>query len=138
MSQEWLDIEALDIKEVAIDYYKQTHNEDRPGVTFTPATIQSCEGDLILVVNALVDYADMMDRHRAAHTEMGAFEAATREYYASRYRTIAEKLAAALGYDREATLERCRRRQERLRTDDIGEEALTLLAARGNGKGKKP
>lgn len=138
MSPEWLAIEVLDIKEVAIDYYKQTHNEDRPGVTFTPATIQSCEGDLILVVNALVDYADMMDRHRAAHTEMGAFEAATREYYAGRYRNIAEKLAAALGYDREATLERCRRRQERLRADDIGEEALTLLATRGNGKGKKP
>ncbi len=138
MSQEWLDIEALDIKEVAIDYYKRTHNEDRPGVTFTHATIQSCEGDLILAVNAMVDYADLMDRHRAAHPEMGAFEAATREYYAGRYRTIAAKLAAALGYDREATLERCRRRQEKQRTDDIGEEALTLLAARGNGKGKKP
>ena len=39
MSQEWLDIEALDIKEVAIDYYKRTHNEDRPGVTFTHAKI---------------------------------------------------------------------------------------------------
>ena len=138
MSQEWLAIEALDIKEVAIDFYKQTHNEDRPGLTFTPATIQSCEGDLILVVNAMVDYADLMDRHRAANPEMGAFEAATREYYAGRSRTIAAKLAAALGYDREATLERCRRRQEKQRADDIGEEALTLLASRGSGKGKKP
>lgn len=137
MSLEWLDIEILETKKVAIDYYKRTHNEDRPGTTFTPTTIQSCEGDLILAVNALKDYADLMDRHRAAHPEMGAFEATTREYYANRYRSIAEKLATALGYDREATMERCRKRKEKTETqDDVAEDAM-VLAVYGHQSGKK-
>lgn len=137
MSQEWLDIEILDVKEVAIDYYKQTHNEDRPGLTFTPTTIKSCEGDLILVVNALEDYADLVDRYRAAHPKMEPFLAANMEYYAGRYRTIAKKLAAAMGYDRAATLERCRKRREKAEAqDDVGEEALTLAAIGRQGRKK--
>lgn len=139
MSQEWLAIEALDIKEVAIDFYKQTHNEDRPGLTFTPTTIKSCEGDLILAVNALEDYADLVDRYRAAHPKMEPFQAANMEFYAGRYRTIAAKLAAAMGYDRAATIERCRKRAEResSRHDDMGEEALTLTVTRQTKPPKK-
>lgn len=136
MAPEWLTPEILDVKEVAIDYLKQTHSEDRPGVTFTLATVKASEGDLILVVNALMDYADLVDRHREAHPEMEAFEAATREHYANRYRAIAAKLATAMGYDREATMERCRKHLEKQRTDDFGEEALTL-ATMGHQAGKK-
>ncbi len=139
MSLEWPDIEILDAKEVAIDYYKQTHNEDRPGLTFTPTTIKSCEGDLILAVNALEDYADLVDRYRAAHPKMEPFQAANMEFYAGRYRTIAAKLAAAMGYDRAATMERCRKRAEResSRHDDVGEEALILTVTRQTKPPKK-
>jgi len=58
MAIEWMRLEELVGKEVAIDYLKRTKGEAQ---AFLPVTIRSCEGDLILAVNALVDYQEHVD-----------------------------------------------------------------------------
>lgn len=135
MGIEWMRLEALVGKEVAIDYLKRTKGEAQ---AFLPVTIRSCEGDLILAVNALVDYGDLLDQYLKAHKdELGAFVAAYYAEHGERCRRVAGKLAAALGYDREATLQRCQKLTEKVsQGDDIGEDAL-VLTAMGRGPRKK-
>lgn len=125
MAIEWMCLEALVGKEVAIDYLRRTQDGEKP---FCPVTIHSCEGDLILAANALVDYGDLLDQYLEAHKdEMEAFTAAYYAEHGERCRRVARKLAAALGYDREATLERCQKRQAKeSKNDDIGEDALVM------------
>ena len=135
MAIEWMRLEELVGKEVAIDYLKRTKGEAQ---AFLPVTIRSCEGDLILAVNALVDYGDLLDQYLEAHKdELGAFVAAYYAEHGERCRRVAGKLAAALGYDREATLKRCQKLTEKVsQGDDIGEDAL-VLTAMGRGPRKK-
>ncbi len=92
---------------------------------FQPATFRTCEGDLILAINALTDYADICERKAS---EMGqSFESASLKYYADRFRRIAEKWSAMVGFDREKAIRICERKKKRQKApDDYGEDALVL------------
>lgn len=127
---EWVEPELLDCREICIDYMKST----REG--FTPSKLKSCHGDLVLICNALMDYADICDAFRERE-QLEGFAAATYEYYANRFREIAAKYGGAIGYDREKTIERCRKRQLKADTSDVGEEALTMLVNRGTAEARK-
>ena len=56
---------------------------------------------------------------------------------ASRYRYIAGKYAAAIGYDREKPLARCAKRRAAEGREDVGEEALSALVRYGTENRKK-
>lgn len=123
---EWATPEVLDLREIAIDFQR------KEGRSFSPSTMTSCHGDLRLICDVLVDYARLCDERRA-QGDMTALEAGTYEYYADRCRRIAEKFAAAIGYDREATIRRCMKNREKA-GDDVGEDALVLATRYRGGK----
>lgn len=86
--------------------------------------IRTCYGDLYVVVNALRDYANLLD---SVIPEWGltGFHAASYELHATRCRKIAGKYAAAMGYDYDKALERCRKRRANgSRDDDTGVDGL--------------
>ena len=86
--------------------------------------VSTCYGDLYVIVNALRDYADMLE---SVIPEWGltGFHAATYELHAARCRKIAGKYAAAIGYDYDKAVERCQRRRAKGdRNDDTGIDGL--------------
>lgn len=88
---------------------------------------KTCYGDLYVIVNALRDYANMLE---SVISEWGliGFHAATFELHAARCRKIAGKYAAAIGYDYDKALERCeKRRAKGERTEDTGIDGLEAL-----------
>ena len=100
---------------VSIRYYSVTHNREE--------TITSCEGDMIVICNVLADYADLLD---------GFLQT-------DRCRKITESLQKKTGYDRNAAIEKCRRKAGRKQGADagIGEDALVLSARRRAGAPQK-
>lgn len=89
--------------------------------------IHTCYGDLYVIVNALRDYANLLD---GAIQEWGlrGFHAFTYELHAARCRKIAGKYAAAIGYDYDKAVERCQRRRAKgNRNDDTGMDGLEAL-----------
>ena len=130
-AQEWVDPEVLNLTEICITFLGKV------GGGFSEATLQSCEGDLVLICNALDDYARLCDTFRERERLTG-FQASTYEYYAARFRTISEKMAAGIGYDKEATIAKCKKRQEKAGDGgDIGEEAMALLVKHGTPASRK-
>lgn len=106
------------------------------GLNLKPHTIMTCWGDIQVMCNALEDYANTLER---VIPEWGlkGYHAAIYEVHAARCRKIARKYADAIGYDREAALEKCRKKRRESR-DDVGEEAMTLMVRRGRDQaGKK-
>ncbi len=126
----WVEPEILDCREICIDYLKHTSEG------FVPSQLKSCHGDLVLICNALMDYADICDAFRERE-QLEGFAAGTYEYYANRFREIAKKYGEAIGYDREKTIKRCRKRQLKAEQSDVGEEALTMLVNRGTAEARK-
>ena len=91
-----------------------------------PHTIKVAYGDIVKIVNALRDYSRLLEMvcddwgltgyHRAAY-----------EYHAEKNRNIAVKLQAAIGYDYDAAMEKCRKRKgKQARDDGVGGDALAL------------
>lgn len=100
--------------------------------------IHSCYGDVIIIINAMADYAGLLDDYRRMYPErLNAFEAATYEYQANRCRKIQKSLEQQMGYDRDKALEKCQRRRARQSDDDVGEEALILLARKNANEERK-
>ena len=121
--------QAVD-SEVVAEYQQRTKGG------FKPATSRTCEGDLILAINAMIDYADICDR-KATEMEHG-FEASSLRYYAERFRKIADKWAKAIGFDREKAIAICEKKKlHKKKDDDFGEDALMLslklAAEKGSG-----
>ena len=86
--------------------------------------LHTCYGDLYVIVNALRDYANLLE---SVIPEWGltGFHAATYELHAARCRKIAGKYAAAIGYDYDKAVERCeRRRAKGERDNDTGMDGL--------------
>ena len=55
------------------------------------------------------------------------FHRAKYEFYADKLREIADKFQAGIGYDYDAALERCRKKQgKKPRNEDVGGEALAM------------
>ena len=86
--------------------------------------LHTCYGDLYVIVNALRDYANLLE---SVIPEWGltGFQAATYELHAARCRKISGKYAAAIGYDYDKALERCeKRRAKGERDSDTGMDGL--------------
>ena len=86
--------------------------------------LHTCYGDLYVIVNALRDYANLLE---SVIPEWGltGFHAATYELHAARCRKIAGKYAAAIDYDYDKAVERCeRRRAKGERDSDTGMDGL--------------
>lgn len=94
-------------------------------------TIESCQGDLITICNALFDYADMLndylisDSNKLNHCGIIRYETMRDKCW-----SISKKLQAKIGYDRDAAIEKCRKKALRNSTSDlgVGEDALILSA----------
>lgn len=80
------------------------------GREWTPTTVKTCWGELRVMVNALWDYADILE---GVIDEWGleGYHAAAYATHAARCRNIARKYAAAIGYDREKVLRDCHKRR---------------------------
>ena len=86
--------------------------------------LHTCYGDLYVIVNALRDYANLLE---SVIPEWGltGFQAATYELHAARCRKIAGKYAAAIDYDYDKAVERCERRRAKGKRDsDTGMDGL--------------
>lgn len=92
--------------------------------------IRTCLGDIYVICNALMDYANILE---GVIEEWGltGFHAANYELHAARCRKISKKYADTIGYDYEKAMEKCQKRRSR-RDDDVGQDALTALARRSN------
>lgn len=105
----------------------------RSGQPYGDRELRTCYGDLYAVVNALRDYAYLLE---SVIPEWGltGFHAASYEVHAARCRKIAGKYAAAIGYDYNKAMERCRKRRARDSSDDgtglDGLEALVRKSSR--------
>lgn len=100
--------------------------------------IHSCYGDIIIIINAMADYAGLLDDYRMMYPEgLNAFQAATYEYQANRCRKIQKSLEQQMGYDRDKAFEKCQKRRAKQSSDDVGEEALVLLARKKANEERK-
>lgn len=91
--------------------------------------IQTCYGDVYKIVNALRDYSRLLMLTCDAW-ELTGFHRALYEYHAKKTREIADKYQAAIGYDYDKALEKCRKKQAKSkngRDSDVGGDALELL-----------
>ena len=107
------------------------HNDKKEG--FIPFEIQTCEGDIILIINAILDYADILEAKAAT---MGSpFETESARYYVGRFRRVAEKYSKAIKYDRDKAIKKCEAKKNRRprKGDDIGEDAMALLVKYSGG-----
>ena len=99
--------------------------------------VRTCYGDLYVVVNALQDYANILDSVIEEWTLTG-FHAATYEMHAARCREIAGRYAAAIGYDYDKALEQCQKRRAKgERNEDTGVEGLEALMRERRQKGEQ-
>lgn len=87
--------------------------------------IETCEGELRIIVEALADYYDMAGRIVEA-MEMG-YPKAVWENRLERIKQIQIKIEESTGYSRDGQLAICMKRKPR-KDDDIGEDALVLAA----------
>lgn len=104
--------------------------------------IHTCEGNMIVIINALADYADIMQEYiRQEGDNFLGYKKAFYELHAERCRKIGKQLESQIGYDRDATIEKCKKKHGYLGDDDggsnsdIGEDAM-VLALRKNKKKK--
>lgn len=105
----------------------------RSGEPYGDKELRTCYGDLYAVVNALRDYAYLLE---SVIPEWGltGFHAASYEVHAAQCRKIAGKYAAAIGYDYDKAMEQCRKRRAKDSSDDgtglDGLEALVRKSSR--------
>ena len=91
--------------------------------------LQTCYGDILKTINALMDYTRMLDLV-CEQWHLTGFHRATYEYQAGKLREIAEKFQTAIGYDYHAAVENAAKTGKKSRSDDVGEDALTLTVRR--------
>lgn len=99
--------------------------------------IKTCYGDIYKIVNALMDYARLLE---LACDEWGleGFHRATYEYHAEKLRAIAKKYEIGIGYDYEAALAKCEEKKKKPhKDDDIGGDAMELALKQARRQDKK-
>ena len=119
------DVTADEHGHVKIRYYSMERRRDE--------VITACEGDLIVICNVLADYAELLDEFlRTDRERLGFCGAMQYERMRDRCRKITASLQEKTGYDRDAALEKCRRKAGRKPKADagIGEDALVIAARR--------
>ena len=90
--------------------------------------IETAEGELRIVIEALADYCDIAARNVEA-MEAG-YAKAVWEIRLERIKQIQTKLEESTGYSRDRQLEICKK-QKQQRDSDIGEEAMVLAIRKG-------
>lgn len=70
--------------------------------------VKTCYGDVVKIVNALRDYAKLLETV-CDEWELGGFHRATYEYQAEKLRQIADKLQRGIGYDYDAAVRKCQK-----------------------------
>lgn len=99
--------------------------------------IKSCYGDIYKVINALMDYARLLELS-CDEWDLQGYHRAIYELQAEKLRAIAKKYQESIGYDYDAAVARCEaKRKKKRKDDDIGGEALELFAKRGQKKSDK-
>ena len=89
--------------------------------------VDTCYGDLYVIVNALRDYANLLES-AIQEWHLTGFHATAYELHAARCRKIAGKYAATIGYDYDKAMERCRKRRANSnRNGDTGMDGLEAL-----------
>ena len=87
---------------------------------------KTCYGDICKIVDALRDYSRLLKMVCKTWNLQG-FHRAKYEFYADKLREIADKFQDGIGYDYDAALERCRKKQgKKPRDEDVGGEALAM------------
>lgn len=89
--------------------------------------IRSCYGDIYKAINALMDYARILEM---ACEEWGlqGYHRAIYELHADKLRSIAKKYQTAIGYDYDAAVAKCEAKKKKARKDDdVGADALELV-----------
>ena len=104
--------------------------------------IHTCEGDMIVICNAMADYADLMMEF-IRQSDYEGYQKAFYEVHAKRCLKISLKLQEQIGYDREAAIERCRAKRKYYQENgdepnsDVGEEALVMMVKKAREKEKQ-
>lgn len=99
--------------------------------------VHTCYGDIKMTIDALMDYTNLLDTV-CEQWKLEGYHRAVYQYHSDMLRKFSGKLQAALGYDYAATLEKCRKKQNRKEKDsDIGEDGITLAAKRRKSPDKK-
>lgn len=65
-------------------------------------------GDVVKIVNALRDYAKLLELV-CDEWDLGGFHRATYEYHAEKLRQIADKFQCGIGYDYDAAVQKCQK-----------------------------
>lgn len=130
-----MDDSTLDMPQSIFEETVRTSAElDQPGTELLfryvdldgPHEFTTCYGDVVKTVNALMDYTKLLEMV-CDHWGLNGFHRYTYEYHAEKLREIAGKFQSAIGYDYVATLEKCRKKRAKKRTDNgVGEDALVL------------
>lgn len=83
--------------------------------------VVSCSyGDVVLIICMLHDYVKMLDQ---AKKDDVLYQA----YYRGKFIKIADGLARQIGYDYDATVEKCKKKlQKKESASDVGEDAMAL------------
>lgn len=89
--------------------------------------IETCEGELRIIIEALADYYDLAGRQ--IETMESVSSKAFWAYRLERIKQIQTKLEMLTGYSRDEQLEACLKRKSK-KDDDIGEDALVLAVRR--------
>lgn len=103
--------------------------------------IKTCPGDIYKIINALMDYSNMLEIS-IREWNLTAYHQAVYEIHAQQLREIANKYSEAIGYNYYEAIETCKKKMERRKAkgssgDDVGEDALNLAITRSrNGKKK--
>lgn len=99
--------------------------------------IKSCYGDIYKVINALMDYARILEQS-CDEWGLQGYHRAVYELYAKDFRIIAKKYQEAIGYDYDAAVARCKAKRNRAHKDDnIGGDALEMTVKHGSQSLKK-
>ena len=110
---------ATDGTDITLSYF----NTDRKH--WGEGAIESNLGDLVIICNALVDYADFLNQAVDKWTGLDPVRKARFEYHADRCRSISEKISGQIGYNRDAALEKSRKKQTE--RSDVGMDGLSAL-----------
>lgn len=103
--------------------------------------IHSCEGDVIVICNAMADYADLLMEY-IRQSDYEGYQKAFYEIHAERCRKISLNLQEQIGYDRDAAIEKCRAKRKYYGqgseddNNDVGEDAMVLAVRKSRAQAK--
>ncbi len=86
--------------------------------------LDTCIGDITVIINALEDYASILEQ-AIVEWELDGWHKASYETHAARCRKISEKYQAKTGYDYNLAIAKCKKRREK-KDEGIGGDAMEL------------